>query len=281
MNNKVFKRPMFRKGGEVMDGIMTGIKPREKFQEKGIADELRDRMNLVQSVAGPTGGFADPISQLLISGGLSLASQKRPGGLLANIAGSFQQPAQQLFKNLATERQLKTTLAAGLVKDLSKNDIDKIKNQAQQIAKETGRNYDEVFNALVNKLLYKDPSSPAEMARKTEAEGVKDIQLQGQNLTTDGKSAISKDAAQQIYSAKRDIKQNSPELSSALDPTRDNLSIFDIQDNLITYDEGTNSYKIVDEKGIEGYREGRIYYDVYTKRWYKKQGTSFTPVDRG
>ena len=35
---------MFRKGGEVMSGIMTGIKSRENFQDKGMADEVRKRI---------------------------------------------------------------------------------------------------------------------------------------------------------------------------------------------------------------------------------------------
>ena len=34
--SRTLKRPMFRKGGEVMEGIMTGIKPREMFSEKGV-----------------------------------------------------------------------------------------------------------------------------------------------------------------------------------------------------------------------------------------------------
>ena len=39
--SRILKRPMFRKGGEVMEGIMTGIKPREMFQDKGSQDDLR------------------------------------------------------------------------------------------------------------------------------------------------------------------------------------------------------------------------------------------------
>ena len=279
--NKTLKRPMFRKGGEVMSGIMTGIKPREQFAEKGLADELRARMNLVEQVAGPTGGFADPISQLLISGGLGLASEKRPGGLLANIAGAFKGPTQQAFQNLAAQRQTKTALAAGLIKDLSKNDLDKIKNQARQIANETGRDYDQVFNALVDKLLYKDPTSPQDLARKLEVEAVKDIQSQPQNLTTRGDPLLPLDAAKKVYRSKQNLKQSNPELARDLDPTRDNLSIEDIQDNAISFDPATGSYKSKDINTISAYKEGNIYYDVYTDRWYKKQGNSFTPVDKG
>lgn len=279
--SKILKRPMFRKGGEVMSGIMTGIKPRENFQEKGLADELRARMNLVQQVAGPTGGFGDPISQLLISGGLGLASEKRPGGLLANIAGAFKGPTQQMFKDIAAEKQLKTSLAAGLVKDLSKTDIDKIKNQARQISNETGRDYNEVFNALVNKLLYKDPTSPQDLARKTEAEAIKDIQSQPQNLTTRGDSVLPLDAAKKVYRSKQSLRESSPELARDLDPTKDNLSIEDIQDNTISFDAATGSYTSKDVNVMNEYREGSIYYDIYTNRWYKKQGNSFTPVDKG
>ena len=36
--SRILKRPMFRKGGEVMEGIMTGIKPRKCFLEKGMSD---------------------------------------------------------------------------------------------------------------------------------------------------------------------------------------------------------------------------------------------------
>ena len=42
--SKVLKRPMFRKGGEVMEGIMTGIKPRECFlgtDDQTIVDDIK------------------------------------------------------------------------------------------------------------------------------------------------------------------------------------------------------------------------------------------------
>ena len=38
--SRILKRPMFRKGGEVMEGVMTGIKPREFFQDKGMSNAM-------------------------------------------------------------------------------------------------------------------------------------------------------------------------------------------------------------------------------------------------
>ena len=42
--SRTLKRPMFRKGGEVMEGIMTGIKPREIFEDKGMSNDMADRV---------------------------------------------------------------------------------------------------------------------------------------------------------------------------------------------------------------------------------------------
>jgi hypothetical protein len=53
------KRPMFRKGGEVMEGIMTGIKTRENFAEKAVSSDMAEqlknvqqRVNFIDQVAG-------------------------------------------------------------------------------------------------------------------------------------------------------------------------------------------------------------------------------------
>ena len=35
---KIFKRPMFRKGGESMTGIMENIAPRQNYAEQGKVD---------------------------------------------------------------------------------------------------------------------------------------------------------------------------------------------------------------------------------------------------
>ena len=54
--SRILKRPMFRKGGEVMEGIMTGIKPRENFAIKGMSDDMitnvRGKIDLIDAIAG-------------------------------------------------------------------------------------------------------------------------------------------------------------------------------------------------------------------------------------
>ena len=57
-----------------MEGIMTGIKPRESFNEKGMSDAMRDdlksiqsRVNLIDAFSGAGASpLADPLTQFLL-----------------------------------------------------------------------------------------------------------------------------------------------------------------------------------------------------------------------
>ena len=44
--SRILKRPMFRKGGEVMEGIMTGIKPRQNYS---LGQRVEDYKNVLRA----------------------------------------------------------------------------------------------------------------------------------------------------------------------------------------------------------------------------------------
>jgi hypothetical protein len=75
--SRIFKRPMFRKGGNVMEGVMTGIQDRSNYAEQGVVNskleqqkkDLSESMDLAGYLTKQM-GTPDYLAQALISGGL-------------------------------------------------------------------------------------------------------------------------------------------------------------------------------------------------------------------
>ena len=102
---KTLKRPMFRKGGEVGGGIMTGV-----MRENYAVGSARER--LARVAAEYPSSAVDPLSQFLIQGGLNLASQPASGsGIIADAAAAFKEPTAGLFKGLEEKAQIGKKLA--------------------------------------------------------------------------------------------------------------------------------------------------------------------------
>jgi hypothetical protein len=102
--SKIFRRPMFRKGGNVGEGIMTGI--RDNFAQ----GSARER--LARVAAEYPSSAIDPVTQFLIQGGMNLASQPQTGGgLFADVSTALKDSTSQLFQGLAEKGQLDKKLA--------------------------------------------------------------------------------------------------------------------------------------------------------------------------
>ena len=79
--SNVFKRPMFRRGGEVGGGIMTGV-TRDNFQQ-GTPSPSERIAAALKEFEEPA---FDPVAQLLIQGGLRGFSETGGGSTAANLA---------------------------------------------------------------------------------------------------------------------------------------------------------------------------------------------------
>jgi hypothetical protein len=129
--SRILRRPMFRRGGEVGEGIMTGIVDRSNYAN-GTAKERLMKAFEEYPVQG-----VDPLSQFLIQGGLNLMSATPRGGVLATAAEAFKEPTAGLFKGLGTEQRAKREIAlAGeqidVESDLAKQ-LARIKNQMKEM----------------------------------------------------------------------------------------------------------------------------------------------------
>ena len=126
--SNTFRRPMFRKGGEVGGGITSGMR---NLYAKGTPSERIKAV--VDEYSAPA---VDPIAQLLIQGGLRGMSQTGGGGTLGNLAMAFEQPTQNLFKNLSAQRKEKRDIALeGVIADIGQEQTDEANRIKQEIAK--------------------------------------------------------------------------------------------------------------------------------------------------
>ena len=104
--SKIFRRPMFRKGGNVGEGIMTGIVDRGNYEVGGSASERL--MKVMQDYPVQT---VDPVAELLISAGLRGFSETGGGSTFGNLAKAFEDPTQQYFKRVGEQGKAKRDLA--------------------------------------------------------------------------------------------------------------------------------------------------------------------------
>ena len=130
--SNVFKRPMFRKGGEVGGGITSGMR---NLYANGTDQKPSERIRKVlEDYSKPA---IDPINQLLIEGGLRGMRTAGQGGTLANLAAAFEEPTQTLFKNLNLQRKQDKEIALeGVIADIGKEESDEANRIKLKIAQD-------------------------------------------------------------------------------------------------------------------------------------------------
>jgi len=153
---KIFRRPMFRKGGEAMTGIMENITPRQnyKFGTNNVTEEnITDYISLVK---GGDSVKADPLTEFLLAYGPSLMSQRPIGrglaGALATAGAAAKEPLSDLVKAGRARRSEDIALRAKAIDTLGVDDLKKIRAQAKVALGPQGANEsDEDYDARVQR----------------------------------------------------------------------------------------------------------------------------------
>jgi hypothetical protein len=115
--SRVFRRPMFRKGGNVGDGIMTGIVDRTNHADDGgpvmdyinkIIPSENEMIAFKERMPKPKerSGFDDPLVQFLLEYGPSLVTETGGGSTFGNIVAATKNPTANLLKNIRDQKQL-------------------------------------------------------------------------------------------------------------------------------------------------------------------------------
>ncbi len=136
--SNIFKRPMFRKGGDVGGGIMDNVVERRQYALSNASDlgakdvgiKLSDSIDTIMAAGGDQGGLNDPLTQFLLQVGPNIASQTGGGGLIPNLLLASKEPVADLLKDRRSLRKTRQAIALDLIKDLS--DSDKIALQEKR-----------------------------------------------------------------------------------------------------------------------------------------------------
>jgi hypothetical protein len=279
--SRILKRPMFRKGGEVMEGVMTGIKPRENFAIKGMSDDMitnvRGKIDLIDAIAG---GRQDNLSNLLISGGMNLLTGENEGdNVLQTLAGAYKQPTQQLFATQAADTKGRRAIAASLIGKMGGDDISKIQRNAKKISDITGRPYDQVLNEGINKFLYKDPMNPNEIQRMEKQRFAKNIMA---DKDVFGNLKINPEAIPTVTNEYFKVMKND-KLKEKVDISKVYLNIKEIKKaKSIKIQTNEGEKNAFDASEIKGLENGYLYYRPKGKGgWviYSEQDQALIPLD--
>ena len=101
--NRLYKRPMFRRGGSAEGGITSGL-GRPGYAKDGAVKELTTRDRMLQAVGATPRG--QNFNDFLINFGLDLGSRSPQGNILQTAAASAKDPYSKFAKANQAEQNL-------------------------------------------------------------------------------------------------------------------------------------------------------------------------------
>lgn len=142
--SRILKRPMFRKGGQVEEGIIklatggramyqggTTLDPNDPLLQKAMRNKA-----ILEQMTGGTRDTKQDVYDLLISGGLNLIGGVGAGdGTLASVARSFKEPTEKFLAKRpgeeAFQRQLGLAAAQGAISSDEATRLARIRAQKE------------------------------------------------------------------------------------------------------------------------------------------------------
>jgi hypothetical protein len=284
--NRVFHRPMFRKGGSTNEGITSGL--RQGYQGGKLAQVQQDLAILNQLAPAPKPRGSRALNNFLINFGLNLASQSPQGGFLSTAASAAQEPfgrfqQEKMYEGAASDKAASEhrSTVASLLQGVSDDDKNKLWEEAQYMVEKGATNpftqqpfkdVNEAYDVLIRKSLMSKESLKTDQAMFNETvdtlfnQNLKDINFKGNNLAA---RSLAEHEAKVIHN------QYPKELIDQFDTQTTYI------DSVYVDVDADGNMKLNDVGKNVGYRPNKIYFNISDKSFYKlgADGLTFTQVD--
>ena len=213
-----------------MEGIMTGIKPRERFSTKGMSDSMRDdlkniqsRVNLIDAFSGAGASpLGDPLTQFLLQTGQNLISGESAGGTkLQEISGATRKPLEKAIKSQQVKDLSRRKIAASLLSKMGTGGLQKYVQQArdafkfdEELKNRYGGNVEKYALELFNQDRFRQSKAQSDIDRESDEANIKSLLAKKDRR---GNPELSRSEAILINSATKRAKKDD-KLADKLDP---------------------------------------------------------------
>ena len=282
--NRVFHRPMFRKGGSTNEGITSGL--RQGYQGGKLAQVQQDLAILNQLAPAPKPRGSRALNNFLINFGLNLASQSPQGGFLSTAASAAQEPfgrfqQEKMYEGAASDKAASEhrSTVASLLQGVSDDDKNKLYEEAGYMVEKGATNpftqkpfkdQNEAYDVLIRKSLMSKESLKTDEALFLETkEFFRDNLAKDKTLNNIAIDTVATHEANIVH------KRYSQDLIDQLDQGQSYI------DSVYVDLDADGNMKLNNIGQNVGYRPNKIYFNISDKSFYKlgADGLTFTQVD--
>jgi hypothetical protein len=267
---RVLRRPMFRLGGNTDQGIMTGVAPRQGYDNGNIVEQIQQKKSIIDALAPRTRRPQPSISQGLIDWGLNMASATPSGSILNIAADAAKEPLAkyQQAKQLETAYGHKeATEDRALIADLIKGmDEDKLSALMKDVKAGVSAGEYTTEAEGIRKLLQKKMYGVLDMPGEAENRRIRELEVMI-SRDLEAPTGIIKSVAEHIYKIETDgypkeIQADLNKVKTYIKPQHQAGTKKDAEGGVIEI--------VIDSIYDKTYKSGQIYFDPQTGDLFKR-----------